>query len=266
MNLHVVVLDPSAPVDEVRTWSDGLSTAAIAGTAAAPAAARHLAAAGAERVVLLARQRDKSEAGFAANVISGALPHVAVTRIHTRSSLLGATAIALQGSRVVDVAPTTRLSMIERSLAGSISGVWLKRVTRLASPSPSFGQHLRSLLPGGPGFVALCGAQDEVVKASPGGFATLGRAGRLLIGSATGVPADHLVRWYAGGDHTALEPVAANVQRLHGNDGQEFVLLEPHLAAPAPVTGTCPVCELPVHDKSCRFCHVRPRTSQELSA
>lgn len=266
MNLHVVVLDPSGPADAVRPWSDGLSRVAVMGSAAAPMAARNLASAGAERVILLARQRDKAMAGLVANVISGALPHVAVTRLHTRSSLLGATAIALQGTRAVDVPATTQLSMIERSIAGSISGAWLKRVTRLASPSPSFGQHLRSLLPGGSGFVALCGAKDEVVKAAPSGFATLGRAGRLLVGSSTGAPVDHLVRWYGGGDHTVVESLASNVQGLYGNQGQEFVLLEPELAAPAPVTGTCPVCDLPVHDRSCRFCHVRPRSAQELSA
>ncbi|MFW5473235.1 hypothetical protein ACOCJ5_08005 [Knoellia sp. CPCC 206450] len=265
MSLFVAVLDPSGAPEGVRTWSSEDGVATVVGTAAAPALARHVAGSGAERVVLVARRRDWARAGFVANVVSGALPHLPVTRVQTRASLLAATSIALRASRLEDVPDSTRLSVLEQTDAGLLSGFWVRRVTRLASPSPSFGQHLRSLLPGGPGFVALCGADDLVVKAKPGGFASVARPGTLVVAGASAQAVDHLARWH-GGDHRVVDPLVSSVQRLYGNDGAEFAVLPPELAAAAPVTGTCPVCALPAHGASCRFCHVRPRSVQELSA
>lgn len=266
MSLFVAVLDPSGAPDGVRAWSSEDGAAAVVGRSAAPALAGHIARSGAERVVLVARRRDWALAGFVANVVSGALPHLPVTRMQTRASLLAATAIALRASRLEGVPDTTALSVLEETAAASLSGVWVKRVTRLAAPSPSFGQHVRSLFPGGPGFVALCGADDVVVKARPGGFASVARPGTLVVAGGSTQAVESLAAWHGGGDHRVVDALVADVQRLYGNDGAEFVLLPAELAPAAPVTGTCPVCALPVHGASCRFCHVRPRSVQELSA
>lgn len=268
MSLSVCVLDPSRAPDEVGDWGFGEDLALVTGRLGGPEVASRLrtGARPGSHLLLLYRPAQQAEAAFVANVVSGALPALPVTRLAVDVSLLGATVIALEAAHVEGEGDGSRVSRIGRTLAHTVTGVWLTRVTRLTAPSPTFGQHLRSVVPGGPRFVARCGTGGRVEKALAGGYGG-GRTGQLVVGAEQGSPgAQRLSAWFGSDDVVYVPPVAASVQGVYGNHGVEFAVVEEVLASPGPQRGRCRVCRDTVHETACPFCHVRPQTREVPTA
>lgn len=260
MSLTICVLDPSRPQGEVVEWGFGTDIALVSGRLGGPTLVDRLRPTLGPRthVVLLHRPSERRDGAFLANVVSGAMPDVPVTRLEVTSSLLAATVIGLEVANISDEGEPTRLSRIERTLTSSVNGVWLSRVTRLATPSPTFGQHLRSVVPGGRRFVALCGPRGRVERAVPDGHTREG-ASQLVIGA----PEDHagarqLAAWFGAGDVVHVPPVLADVRRAYGNPGVEFTVVGEVIALPGASSGRCRVCRDVVHGPACPYCHVRP--------
>ncbi len=268
MSLSICVVDPSRATTEIEDWGFGDDVAVVTGRLGGPALAARLRPGirPGSRLVVLHRPADLPAAALVANVVSGALPQLAVTRLPVGSSLLGATVLGLEAARIEGESDGTRVTRLAGTLDGATSGAWLSRVTRLASPSPSFGQHLRSLLPGGPRFVAVHGPHGGVVRAEPDGYDG-SSSGRLVIGApADSVAAEQLRAWYGSDDVVHVPPVLADARLVYGNAGAEFTVVTEALADPGPVVGTCPVCHDALHGTACAFCHVNPRTTEESTA
>ncbi|MBR7742630.1 hypothetical protein KC207_04930 [Phycicoccus sp. BSK3Z-2] len=267
MSLSLCVLDPSRAPDSVQMWRFGEDDVPVSGRLGGPEVVGRLRPSlrADSRIVVLHRPADHAGAALLANVVSGALPAVPVTRLPVTSSLLAATVIALEAAHVEGEGDLARLARIPQTLDVTVSGAWLRRVTRLDDPSPSFGQHLRSIFPWGPRFVARCGPDGRVVKAEPAGFDGSG-TGRLVVGAPEGSPGvDRLVAWFGSDAVVHVPPVVADVRGVYGNPGVEFAVVDEFLAAPGPRTARCPVCREPMHADTCPFCHVRP-DSREVPA
>ncbi|MGL4743590.1 MAG: hypothetical protein ACRCXL_04270 [Dermatophilaceae bacterium] len=258
MSMSVCVLDPSTPPGDVRQWSCGGHRAVIAGRLGGPGVADYLrtTTGGDGHVILLHRPSERDDAGFLANVISGALPGVAIARLEVTTTLLAATMTALEASVVSPDGHVTRLSRIANSLDHVSSGLWVQKATRLTAPNPSFRQHLRSLVPGGPGFVALRSPEPRLVKADAGGCDPSMARGRLVVGAEPDAPGlDRLRAWF-GGDTMCVPPAMASVRHGYGDAGFEFAIVDEAVAAPDPARGHCRVCGETLHHPACPFCHV----------
>ncbi|MGL4176579.1 MAG: hypothetical protein ACRCSN_10915 [Dermatophilaceae bacterium] len=259
MSMWVCVLDPSTPPDDVREWTCGEHHAIVSGRLGGPGVVRFLRSRSpaSERVVLVHRPTEGRDAGFLANVVSGALPHVALARLEVVSTLLAATMIALEATLITDDDHVAQLSRIANSLDRTTSGLWVQKVTRLTTPNPTFGQHLRSLVPGGPGFIALRDATPRIVQAKVGSDHFGAARGRLVIGAEPDAPGvDRLRAWFGGAEAMTVPPVMASVRRGYGNAGHEFAVVDEALAEPDARTGLCRVCGEGLHRPDCPFCHV----------
>ena len=270
VTLSVVVLDPSCEPVSARQWAGGAGWSTrlrIGGHQSGPALASWLRDSDSHDAIVLHRLTEARQAAYLANVLSGAVPGSAVATVTVTTSLLAAAVVAVDACESSDERPSTTVSRIERTLAGSVSGLWTRTVTRLSNPSPSFGQHVRSIFPGGTGFVSLRGEGARVVAATPGGFAGDGQpAGQqLLVGADEGTRGvAELTAWF-GGESACVPAVVESVRRAYGNDGVEFTIVPEVLSEPEVVTGRCRVCQQPIHGRSCLFCHVLPRKPEVVA-
>ncbi|WP_427384235.1 hypothetical protein [Janibacter sp. G56] len=250
MSIGVVIIDPTAMSGGVRAWMGGEAAPVGLAPAADPTAvAAWVAARDLSHVVLLCRPADHRAARLTATVTSGANPRVAVATLavpHSTVALAGAAMSVLEAG----LAPGEAVAQLQQILSDTISGAWLPRVTKLRAPSPSFGQHVRSMLPGGRGHLALLGAKPVVVRADSGAT-IIGTEGTVLVGADAASPAfAGLTRALDRHEAHALPPVA-DPQRLYGADGAEFAILgAPRRLTPRP----CPVCGEAVAGPACAFC------------
>lgn len=268
MSLSVCVVDPSRRSTAVEEWGFGSEVALVTGRLGGPEVAARLREdlGGDARLVVLHRPADLDAAALVTNVVSGALPHLAVARLAVRSSLLGAAVIGLEAAHIENQDDGTRLARLAGTLGGTTSGAWLSRVTRLSVPSPSFGQHLRSLLPGGPRFLALLGPDAGVVRAAAEGYAGPPTRQLVIAAPPESTASQRLRAWYGSDDVIHVPPVVADARALYGNPGAEFIVVADSLAEAGPSRGACPVCGDVLHGDVCPFCHVHPRLVEETSA
>lgn len=190
-------------------------------------------------------------------------PHVAVVTLPTHvTGILAA---------VRDCVPrfghrAELIAAVRAHVADSYAGVWLRRVGRLESPSPSFGQHLGSWWPFGGGYFAALQPVPAVrrrLRAVAGDDTP-----RVLRTSSAPArrTADALRRAYGAQDQEVLAPPHRLVDRWGTDRAMEYVA-SPHAASlrlPVP-EGRCPACGDPIWGR-CAFCHlVPPRLQHWLS-
>jgi len=153
----------------------------------------------------------------------------------------------------------------DRLLEQTWSGAWTPSVSKLEHPPVAVGQHLRSWLPGGDGFVVTFSGPVPEVRAvgdaSPA-EPVLGRGDVYAAGLAHVPPAAlQDVLTTAGASGTIDVPaLALDARGRVGVDrAVELVALpaEQRMDLPA-ARGRCAVCEALVFTETCPFCHVRP--------
>lgn len=146
------------------------------------------------------------------------------------------------------------------------SGAWTPSVARLESPSPSLGQHARSMLPGGPGFVVSVAPSPGVLTAGETPPAEHGAPAReALYSAAPGLP-DVVLRTALGASGAAecveLHGLVLDaVGRFgHARAVELFALpADQRLTAPDGARLTrCAVCEAVIARRHCPYCRVRP--------
>ena len=185
----------------------------------------------------------------------------------TRALPHGPLAVRLLAEYVADedVSPALAVELLDEVAKDTFSAAWVPSVARLSSPAPSLGQHLRSWLPAGSGFLIEHAPQSRV---SAVGGRTAGEprdrpAGRAVLFLAGDDAPDAAVRYakrLAGtmAHRRVPEAVVVSTGRYGATRAVQFAALpaelpEPYLAdLPA-----CPVCEIPVPQESCPFCHIR---------
>ncbi|HWC22372.1 MAG TPA: hypothetical protein VG502_08755 [Flexivirga sp.] len=155
------------------------------------------------------------------------------------------------------------IAAVRAHVAGSYAGVWLRSVARLESPSPSFGQHLRSWVPFSRGqFVTL--HPTVSVRRRPEALPATGDAppGTARLLRASSAPNNRCATTLSTAYATHPPEVLGTSHRMAARWGSERAVeyvVTPE-AAPLrlpPPDGRCPNCGDPIWGR-CAFCHLTP--------
>lgn len=152
------------------------------------------------------------------------------------------------------------------------SGAWTPSVARLADPAPSLGQHMRSLLPSGGGFVVTLAGDagpGVVPVGSAAQAAVMSRHALYRAGGEVPPPAlDHLHRVTGTTDTVELPGLRLDPDRFGAPRAVELVALPHSHDVPLPRTEDaerCTICAAAVLDAFCPYCHVRPAGRTDLT-
>ncbi len=262
-------VDPAATLSEPRPWvlpeapASSTAPAVVLSPSVAPHAAAWVRRTGITTLHVFSHRQHHKAARFVANVLTGAVPGLAASVRPTETTGLSLMSFATLSLARGQESPRT-LAAIEAQALRTPTGVWLKRVSRLGHPNPSFGQHFRSLFPSRTGFVATL-APDAAVRHQPEPLVDADAGGVLLVGGEQPQASQWLAAAFPGRRTIVTEPVV-EAAGVYGSPGVEFALVAPgpDLAASLVAQGTCPVCESALFTQSCPLCHVVPR--QEAAA
>lgn len=205
--------------------------------------------------VLLAEATHTARLGRAAGLVAAADGQVA-----SRALPHGPLAIRLLGDLIahLDLPAAHTVASLDGLALGTWSGAWLPSVARLASPSPSMGQHVRSLLPGGDGFLVEHHPRPRVRpvdrKSSPAG--TTGTRPVLAVaGDAPAMALDH-AQLLASARARVAVPSSTQVQARYGTSAAVELAALPAAVPELPPDGPpCGSCGLDVPGDTCPFCH-----------
>ena len=261
MRLAVAVVDGTQSEESVRQWVREDVPLVIIAAHDPVALSQWSAGLSATHVVVLTRPETADSARLQTTIAAGQHPHIAFTVLAREVSLL---ALAACGMTALEshVDSTEAVAQLQSMLETSDTGVWLRRVNKLRSPQPRFAQHLRSMLPGGRGYVAMMSPQQQVVAVAKAPTATAGHTGHLLSEESDNQLATTSLAQVFGDERATLPPVGSTAHR-YGSAGVEYVRLGRDDALP---TTTCPVCTLTVSGRVCPFCRARlDHDSQEIA-
>lgn len=178
----------------------------------------------------------------------------------------GPAALVLVANQVAAAGVDAGIAVViaDRLLEQTWSGAWTPSVAKLEHPEVAVGQHLRSWLPGGDGFVvSFSGPLPEARAVGRASAAEpVLRRGDLYGAGLSRLPAAALqdALTTSGATGTAdLPALALDTKGRVGVDGAvELVALpvEQRMDLP-PARGRCDVCDALVFSENCPFCRVR---------
>lgn len=151
------------------------------------------------------------------------------------------------------------IAAVRAHVAASYAGAWLKRVGKLESPSPSFGQHLMSWLPFSPGYFVTLHPTLAVRRRPQTSAGDVGSARLLRTSSAPSRRVGDALRKAYGVQHEEVLGAAHRLSARWGVDRVIEYVVGPEPAAlqlPMP-DGRCPTCGDPIWGQ-CAFCHLIP--------
>lgn len=252
MRLAVAVVDGTQSEESVRTWVRGDVPLVIVGAHDPVALSRWANDSPATHVVVLTRPDTSSQARLQTTVAAGQHPHIAFSVLEREVSLL---ALAACGMTALEsrVESTEVVAQLQSMLATTDAGVWLRRVHRLRAPQPRFAQHLRSMLPGGRGYIATMTPEPLVVASAKAREAVAEHAGHLVSEETDDRMGTEVLTEVFGPEWNTLPPVGSTATR-YGSSGVEYVRLGRDDALS---TQTCPLCSLTVSGQVCPFCRAR---------
>ncbi|QTE29949.1 hypothetical protein [Pengzhenrongella sicca] len=145
------------------------------------------------------------------------------------------------------------------------SGAWMPSVAKLEKPAPSVLQHLRSLAPGGNGFlVSLSGDADVVAVGTATNPRTRGYRCTSVISVSAAMPEPALrdvLTLCGAGERIVVPALSFDPRERFGSaKAIEMVALPVGNEIPMPLADSlprCVVCAAVVPAEFCSFCHVR---------
>ncbi|MFV0407033.1 MAG: hypothetical protein ACK5LN_09465 [Propioniciclava sp.] len=259
MRLAAVWVDDSVPADEDRPWNgpghpELADRIAIVGQHAGPAVADRLAFETVSHLIVMTHPRSTDIARYFATVVGGALPALSVALVPLTVTPLAALVSAshtLMGGH----GPTTSVALLKATASQVISGVWLKSVTRLGSPNPSFTQHLRSLFPRRAGYMALVSPRLEVLMNAETPLAKSSDQS-VLVTTCEGTGFPSLIEDTFAGLPAYRLPSTVSIKDAFGSAGFEFMVDEGPAPAVMEMGTPCKACGEPRYTASCPYCHV----------
>lgn len=252
MRLAVAVVDGTQSGESVRTWVREDVPLVVFAAHDPAALSRWSGGSSATHVVVLTRPETRSQAKLQTTIAAGQYPHIAFSVLEREVSLLALAACGMTAleSRVDSIEVVAQLQSM---LATTDAGVWLRRVNKLRAPQPKFTQHLRSMLPGGRGYIATMTPELLVFASAKAPGAVAEHAGHLVHEETDDPMATEVLTEIFGADRDTLPPVGSTAKR-YGSPGVEYARLGRDDALP---THTCPICSLTVSGSSCPFCRAR---------
>jgi len=173
----------------------------------------------------------------------------------------------------LDLPPAHVVAGLDAAAACTFSAAWLQSVAKLAAPAPTVKQHLRSLAPGGSGFLVEHAPREGVTavgessrgggdRAAGGAERPAGQVERAVLAvSGTGMPDAALrqAQRLAGTREWVAVPRSEGTQERYGTASAIELVALPAVAPALPRADTvplCRVCDLPVLQPTCPFCRV----------
>jgi hypothetical protein len=191
----------------------------------------------------------------AANLLTGRLPQLQVSTSTWRTTSLSLAALSVQVSDTAETAHEA-VAQLQQRIPAAWSGVWMPGVSGLDEPRPTFAQHLRSLLPGRPGYLATLTPHPNVARLLPTSGVSVPPGSTLVVGGQLGAGDLDLVRGQAVVSHSVVLPAVEDGRSQYGSsDAVELVWMQVDVARPlGRPAGRCQVCHSPVWGEFCPFC------------
>jgi hypothetical protein len=213
---------------------------------------------GAGHVLVVAPRALMRPLRIGVTIAAGRRPDLALTWLaseHAPLALLSALALA----QAATDDPAVGVDLTRKLLTSSWSGAWTHSVAKLGEPTPRFGQHLRSMLPGA-GFLIRHSPRPAVL--SRGRTDDVPKAGlnRVLLVQDGAVPASITQRLSKSEAVSAVRQVVlpGTWASVYGTDRSGQLALmpaDPQLLMVHPEL-SCPACRLSQTASSCPFCRV----------
>lgn len=212
---------------------------------------------GLEHVVFIGRAAHTPSMAVAANLLTGRLPRLQLSTSTWRTTTLSLAALAAQVHESVESAHEA-VAQMRQLVPATWSGVWMPSVTGLSEPRPSFGQHLRSMMPGRPGYLATLTPQIQVMPLQPTGGAPVVPGSTLIVGGQLRESDLDAVQRQTGVSHSVVLSAVEDGRSQYGSsEAVELVSMpEASVVQPGGATGWCQVCRSAVWGESCPFCRV----------
>jgi hypothetical protein len=212
---------------------------------------------GLEHLVYVGRASHAPAMALAASLLTGRLPHLQVSTSTWRTTTLSLAALSAQVHEAATSAHEA-VAQMQRLVPATWSGVWMPNVAGLVEPRPTFAQHMRSLMPGGAGYLATLTPQMRVASLESGERGPVVPASTLIVGGVLGESELGGVQRQAGVSHSVVLPAVEDGKSQYGSaEAVELVWVQDASALlPGRPAGWCQVCRSPVWGESCPFCHV----------
>jgi hypothetical protein len=212
---------------------------------------------GLEHLIYVGRASHAPAMAVAANLLTGRLPMLSVNTSTWRTTTLSLAALSAQVSDAVETAQEA-IAQLHQLVPRVWSGVWTPKVTALDEPQPTFGQHLRSLMPGGPGYLATLTPDLNVVRLQQTSGVSVLSGSTLIVGGQLPERDLSLVQGQAVVSHSVVLPAVEDGKSQYGSPSAvELVWMQGAQALPpSRPSGWCQVCRSPVWGVSCPFCQV----------
>jgi hypothetical protein len=213
---------------------------------------------GLEQLIFVGRAAHAPAMAVAGNLLTGRLPHLQLSTSTWCTTTLSLAALSARVHEGAESAPEA-VAQMQRLVPAAWSGVWLPRVTALSEPRPTFGQHLRSMISRGPGFLATLTPRMGVVQLQPTAIeAPLVPGATLIVGGQLGEANLDAVQRQAGVSQSVVLPAVEDGKSQYGSSEAVELVLMPDASAlqPGRPAGWCQVCRSPVWADFCPFCRV----------
>jgi hypothetical protein len=220
-----------------------------------------------QHLVFIGRTAHAPAMAVAANLLTGRLPHLQVSTSTWRTTTLSLAALSAQVHEVAESAHEA-VAQMQRLVPAAWSGVWMPRVTGLTEPRPTFGQHLRSMMPGPAGFLATLTPHMQVTRLQLSGAAPVVPGSTMVVGGHLHESDLDAVLRQAGVSRSVVLPAIEDGKSQYGSsDAVELVWLpEASAGQPGRPEGSCAVCRGPVWGQFCPFCRVAAVRSRVWAA
>jgi hypothetical protein len=247
----------AVPASETAGAGDGAAGVILAGVGDPVAFGDSLISLGCEFVVVVVPSALATRALTALTLAAGRWPSLRTARVisdHMPVALQASLGAARAATRDAGVA----VGYVETFLAMSWSGAWSRSVAKLARPTPSFAQHLRSLLPGG--FLVSSAPRPAVFSRITSDIFPSAPVERLLLVQEPGVsqPVAERLAQVSGAVTVRPVPVPGSWTAVMGaRHATQLGLIPTHpLRVRSEPIGGCDSCGSLIASPVCPFCHV----------
>jgi hypothetical protein len=212
---------------------------------------------GLEHIVFVGRQAHAPAMAVAANLLTGRLPRLNVRMSTWRTTTLSLAALSAQTHESAESAHEA-VAQMQQLVPATWSAVWMPSVTGLSEPRPTFSQHLRSMMPGRTGYLAMLTPQTGVARLTAAGGGPVLPGSTLIMGGQLNEGDLDALQQEPGVSDPVVLPALEDGRSQYGSSAAvELVWMQSASAVkPGRPTGWCPVCRGPAWGDSCPFCRV----------
>jgi len=193
----------------------------------------------------------------AANLLTGRLPGLHVSLSTWSTTTLSLAALSAQIHSDAGSAHEA-IAQLECLVPAAWSAVWMPNVKGLREPRPTFGQHLRSMMPSHAGYLATLTPHPQVARLQPDEGTPVVAGSTLIVGGQLHESDLDAVQRQAGLSQSVVLPPVEDGRSQYGSPESVELVSMPEVSTgqPGRPSGWCQVCQGPSWSEFCPFCRV----------